>query len=204
MHAAALDQCIAQPEFGFQVSAEGAGFTWSKNSRQNPLTAWSNDAVSDPPPEALYVRDEESGELWCPTASPIRDPKGHYVARHGQGYSVFEYDSRDIHLELQQFVPCAASFKVSRLELRNDSERTRRLSICAYVEWSLGRCARQMRPSLSPSIALRPARCWRAIPGTASFEAVWLFLICAGSRLNAPRIGSNSSDPIVPSRHRRR
>jgi cyclic beta-1,2-glucan synthetase len=129
---------IAQPEFGFQVSAEGAGFTWSKNSRQNPLTAWSNDAVSDPPPEALYVRDEESGELWCPTASPIRDPEGHYVARHGQGYSVFEYDSRDIHLELQQFVPCAASFKVSRLELRNDSERTRRLSICAYVEWSLG------------------------------------------------------------------
>jgi cyclic beta-1,2-glucan synthetase len=129
---------IAQPDFGFQVSAEGAGFTWSKNSRQNPLTSWSNDAMSDPPAEVLYIRDEESGELWCPTASPIRDPEGHYVARHGQGYSVFEYHSRDIGLELQQFVPRAASFKVSRLQLRNDSERTRHLSICAYVEWTLG------------------------------------------------------------------
>jgi cyclic beta-1,2-glucan synthetase len=129
---------IAQPDFGFQVSAEGAGFTWSKNSRQNPLTAWSNDAMSDPPPEVLYLRDEESGELWCPTASPIRDPEGHYVARHGQGYSIFEYRSRDIDLELRQFVPSAASFKVSRLRLRNDGDRTRRLSVCAYVEWTLG------------------------------------------------------------------
>ena len=52
----------------FQVSESGSGYTWSGNSRMNQLTAWSNDPVSDRPGEVLYVRDEESGELWTPTA----------------------------------------------------------------------------------------------------------------------------------------
>ena len=34
---------IANPSFGFQVAAEGGGYTWSVNSRENQLTPWSND-----------------------------------------------------------------------------------------------------------------------------------------------------------------
>ena len=34
---------IANPSFGFQVSAEGSGYTWSVNSRENQLTPRSND-----------------------------------------------------------------------------------------------------------------------------------------------------------------
>ena len=63
---------IANSTFGFQVSESGAGFTWAGNSRENQLTPWSNDPVSDPPVEAVYVRDDDSGELWSPTAQPIR------------------------------------------------------------------------------------------------------------------------------------
>src|SRR4029079_8605610 len=53
---------IANPGFGFQVSESGSGFTWSENSRENRLTPWSNDPVSDPPGEVLFVRDEDTGE----------------------------------------------------------------------------------------------------------------------------------------------
>ena len=67
---------IANPTFGFQVSESGSGYTWAVNSRENQLTPWSNDPVSDPPGEAIYVRDEETGELWGPTALPIRDEAG--------------------------------------------------------------------------------------------------------------------------------
>ena len=63
---------IANPTFGFQVSESGSGYTWAGNSRENQLTPWSNDPVSDPAGEAIYVRDEETGELWSPTALPIR------------------------------------------------------------------------------------------------------------------------------------
>ena len=100
---------IANPGFGFQVSAEGCGFTWSVNSREHQLTPWSNDPVTDRPGEAIYLRDEESGELWCPTALPIRDDLGVYVARHGWGYSRFEHEAHGIESELLTYVPRGGS-----------------------------------------------------------------------------------------------
>ncbi|MDZ4332925.1 MAG: glucoamylase family protein, partial [Pseudomonas sp.] len=92
---------IANPQFGFQVSAEGSGYTWADNSRENQLTPWSNDPVSDPPGEALYVRDEDSLALFSPTAQPLRD-SGHYEARHGFGYSRFSHQASGIAMELLQ------------------------------------------------------------------------------------------------------
>ena len=64
---------IANPQFGFQIAADGGGYTWSLNSRENQLTPWSNDPVTDRPGEVLYVRDEDSGDLWGPTLAPVRD-----------------------------------------------------------------------------------------------------------------------------------
>ena len=128
---------IANPGFGFQVSAEGSGYTWAENSRENQLTPWSNDPVADPTGEAIYVRDETTGDLWSPTAQPIRDG-GTYVARHGFGYSRFEHEANGIALELLQYVPLADPIKISRLTLRNLSGTPRRLSVTAYAEWVLG------------------------------------------------------------------
>jgi cyclic beta-1,2-glucan synthetase len=129
---------VANPAFGFQAAVEGSGYTWSLGSRENQLTPWSNDPVTDRPGEVLYVRDEESGELWGPTALPIRDEAAPYVARHGQGYSRFEHASHGIALELLQYVPLEDPVKISRLTLRNASGRKRKLSVTAYAEWVLG------------------------------------------------------------------
>jgi cyclic beta-1,2-glucan synthetase len=129
---------IANPSFGFQVSAEGSGYTWSANSRENQLTPWSNDPVGDRPGEVMYLRDEESGDVWCPTALPIREHVSPYVARHGQGYSRFEHASHGLSLELLQYVPLDSPIKISRLKIQNISGRSRHISATAYVEWVLG------------------------------------------------------------------
>ncbi len=129
---------IANPEFGFTVSESGTGFTWFGNSHENQLTPWSNDHVTDSPGEAIYLRDEHSGEVWTPTALPIRDENATYVSRHGQGYSRFHHGSRGILVDLVQFVPLEDPIKISRLTLQNESGRTRRISVTAYAEWVLG------------------------------------------------------------------
>ncbi|MDH3315849.1 MAG: glycosyl transferase, partial [Gammaproteobacteria bacterium] len=128
---------VANPGFGFQVAAEGSGYTWAENSRDNQLTPWSNDPVGDPTGEAIYVRDEETLDLWSATAQPIRDG-GTYIARHGHGYSRFEHQTNGIALELLQYVPLADPIKISRLILRNMTARSRRLSVTTYAEWVLG------------------------------------------------------------------
>ena len=129
---------IANQSFGFQVSVEGGGYCWSANSRENQLTPWSNDPVVDQPGEVIYLRDEDGGDVWGPTALPIREESSPYVVRHGQGYSRFEHASHGISLELLQYVAPKDPIKISRLTVRNDSKRHRRLSVTAYVEWVLG------------------------------------------------------------------
>ena len=129
---------IANPAFGFQTSTEGGGYTWSSNSRERQLTPWSNDPIGDPAGEAFYLRDDENGDLWTPTALPIRDAQANYVARHGRGYSRFEHTSRGVAADLVQFAPLEGSIKISRLKLTNLSDRVRRLGVTAYVEWALG------------------------------------------------------------------
>ena len=129
---------IANPSFGFQTATEGSGYTWSADSRENQLTPWSNDPVSDPPGEVFYVRDDKTGEVWSPTAIPIREASATYVARHGRGYSRFEHTGHGISANLLQYVPIEGSIKISRLRLTNKSNLTRHLSVTAYVEWVLG------------------------------------------------------------------
>jgi cyclic beta-1,2-glucan synthetase len=129
---------VANEHFGFQVSESGSGYTWSLNSRENQLTPWTNDPVCDSPGEVIYVRDDETGELWGPTVLPIREEAWPYVVRHGQGYSRFEHGSHGIALELLQYVPLEDPVKISRLTVENRSGQPRRLSVTAYVEWVLG------------------------------------------------------------------
>ncbi|HEY6357326.1 MAG TPA: protein ndvB, partial [Vicinamibacterales bacterium] len=157
---------IANPSFGFQVSVEGAGYTWAVNSQQHQITQWSNDAVSDRPGEVLYVKDLDTGELWGPTALPIREDGGQYVVRHGHGYSIFEHTAHGISLELTQYVPVDDSVKISRLKIRNLSPRVRRLSVTAYVEWVLG----TSRGASAPYIVTEIERETHAILARNSFS----------------------------------
>lgn len=124
-------------DFGFLITETGGGCTWSVNSRENRLTPWSNDAISDPPGEVIYLRDEDSGTVWSATPLPIREREP-YIMRHGQGYSVFEHTSHGISQELLVFAPLNSPVKISLLRLRNRTARKRRLSVTQYNELVLG------------------------------------------------------------------
>lgn len=128
---------VANPNCGFVVTEAGSGYTWFGNSQTNRLTPWSNDPISDPVGEAIYVRDEETGEFWSVTALPIPG-SGWVRARHGQGYTVFERRKTDIDHELRMTVPVDDPVKIFRLMLVNHSGRPRRLSATFFAEWVLG------------------------------------------------------------------
>ena len=128
---------LANRGFGSVVSESGSAYSWAENAHEFRLTPWSNDAVTDACGEAFYIRDEESGRFWSPTALPAGGASP-YTSRHGFGYSVFEHTEDGITSELWVYVDLAAPVKWSVLKIRNASGRPRRLSATGYVDWVLG------------------------------------------------------------------
>ncbi|HZY41260.1 MAG TPA: hypothetical protein VFF59_04580, partial [Anaerolineae bacterium] len=128
---------IANPDFGFTVSETGAGYTWFGNSSENRLTPWSNDPITDPPGEAIYLRDEETAEVWSPTPLPCR-AAAPYLIRHGAGYSIFEHNSHGLAQRLRLFATSESPVKVMQLRLENTWAHPRRITATFYAEWVLG------------------------------------------------------------------
>ena len=136
---------IANKNFGFFVSESGAGFTWAGNSRENKITPWSNDPVSDKASEAIYIKDEVTGKVMTPM-SLGRSDRGKYLVKHGFGYSVFHHEEENVTQELTVFTPLDEPIKLWELNLTNTSDREKYLSLTYYVEWVLGAERDQTNP----------------------------------------------------------
>jgi cyclic beta-1,2-glucan synthetase len=128
---------IANPHGGFVVTERGSGFAWAENSYFYRLTPWYNDPVSDPVGDAIYLRDDETGEIWSATPAPVRNSIA-YTIHHRPGASSFAHDYGGIAAHLTLGLVPDAAVKVSHLRLTNHLDRVRHISVIAYVEWTLG------------------------------------------------------------------
>jgi len=157
---------IARPGFGTLVTESGGGFTWALNSGENRLTPWHDDPVGDRAGEALYLRDEETGEVWTPTPRP-RPAEAPCEIRHGAGYTTFR--TRSHGLDQKCDVCCAMELpvKLVRVRLTNEWNRTRRITATYYVEWVLGTDRGRTAPHIVTEFDARS----RAILARNSFSA---------------------------------
>lgn len=128
---------IANQRAGCIVTERGAGCTWVENAQFFRLTPWHNDPVEDPPGDALYIRDEESGDLWCPTPGPVRSDMPCTV-RHSAGSSTFHHRRGDIETRLTLGMAATDPVRLALLRVTNHDRQQRRLAVTSYVEWTLG------------------------------------------------------------------
>jgi cyclic beta-1,2-glucan synthetase len=141
---------IANPDAGCLVTETGGGYTWAANSGENRLTPWCNDPVRDQPGEVLYLRDEETADLWTPTPAP-RGADAPYRIHHGPGYTTFHHHSYGLKQRLRLFVAADDPVKIVQLQLENDWSRPRRLTVTYYAEWVLGVNRDEMQAHVIPS-----------------------------------------------------
>ncbi len=116
---------------------KGQAYTWAENSHEFRLTPWHNDPVSDIGGEAIYLRDEETGQFWSFSPLPARG-KNTYVVRHGFGYSIFDYTEAGLTTEMCVYVATDKPVKFCKLKIANHSGRPRQLSVIGYWELVLG------------------------------------------------------------------
>ncbi len=70
------------------------------------------------PGEIIYLRDNNTGEVFSITSKPIRD-NGEYIITHGLGYTIFEHHSHGIQQEMTVFVPKEDSIKINLIKLNH-------------------------------------------------------------------------------------
>ncbi|MDE8653686.1 GH36-type glycosyl hydrolase domain-containing protein [Novosphingobium album (ex Liu et al. 2023)] len=136
---------LANPGFGSIVTEAGLGFTFAGNSGENRLTPWHNDALSDRQGEALYLRDEETGEVWSVTPLPAGRDAACRI-EHGLGGTRWWRDDRDLDQELHCFVARDDPVKIVRLRLTDRSGLSRRVTATCFVDWLLGAIAGEPAP----------------------------------------------------------
>ncbi|HEX3030683.1 MAG TPA: hypothetical protein VHS59_00340 [Bacillota bacterium] len=166
---------IANPGFGFNISEVGAGYTWAENSRENKLTPWYNDPVTDMLGEVFYLRDESSGRFWSLTPMPVRE-KEDYVIRHGKGYTSFEHCSHGLEQKLTVLAALEHPVKIGLVQLVNQTSQPRELSLTYYLRPVMGVNEKVNAPyiisQLDASGVLLLTNCYNSdFPGRVAFVA---------------------------------
>ncbi len=142
---------IANDNFGFIISENGGGYTWSENSNENKLTPWLNDTIFNIPQEVVYMKDEKYGELWSLTP----DPLGHYLDYdicHGKGYTKFLSQSYGLESSLNIFASLEDSVKIYSVTLKNNTDEIRIISSFLFVNPLLGSSSEKNKNYITTNI----------------------------------------------------
>lgn len=129
---------ISNGEYGLTFSQSGGGFSWLTHSEMNRITRWHQNLIQDNWGKYLYIRDNDSGNVWNPGWLPTKSQLDNYECHHGMGYSRIVAEYRGIQVEYTIFAPMEGSLEIWNLRVKNLSDRPRNLSIISYLEWSLG------------------------------------------------------------------
>ncbi|NQV14112.1 glycosyl transferase family 36 [bacterium] len=129
---------LSNGRYGLTISQSGGGFSWLDHSELNRITRWHQDLVKDDWGKYLYIRDNDSGEVWSPTWLPVRTELDEYQCRHGFGYTVFQSRVGEIRITLTLFIPMNEQLEIWDVEIENLGSESRSLSLFNYFEWTLG------------------------------------------------------------------
>lgn len=116
--------CVGQNLNGFSLYQSEDGIVTNLFGKQDQRTA----------PRNIYVRDNETEEIWSASFQPTNKELDNFKCTHGLGYSILETKKNDIQIELQIFVPRKESAEIWSIRIKNISDKKRDLSLFSVTE----------------------------------------------------------------------
>lgn len=132
---------ISNGNYGLTISQTGGGFSWLQHSELNRINRWHQDLIQDNWGKYIYIKNEQTGEVWSPTWLPVKTELNFYECRHGIGYTVFTTEYKRIKTTFTLFIPFDDAIEIWDLKVSNNSGEDVELSIFTYFEWCLGTSA---------------------------------------------------------------
>ncbi|MFB5676763.1 GH36-type glycosyl hydrolase domain-containing protein [Paenibacillus terreus] len=84
------------------------------------------------PGRFLYIKDEESGEVFSAPYEPVRVPADQYTFAIGKSRIVWRVECKGIHVEMSLSLPREDAMELWRVKVKNLSGAPRKLSIYPY------------------------------------------------------------------------
>lgn len=166
---------IANPNFGFLATERGGGFTWAENSRENRFSPWSNDPVSDPAGEAIYLAEQGRKAVWSPL--PASADRGfEFTVRHRFGSSEFETQQSQIFSQVTLSSSTTDRVKWYNVRLINRSDDERKLEVYFYLDWMLGVDLHEARRLMVSGFDERAGVLYATLPYNAEYSHQRIFI----------------------------
>lgn len=121
------------------VSSTGGGFSFYKSHHANMiLRREQRNLITDRPGRYVYVRDNDTKEIFAVNILPVQSSYDKFEAVHGLGYTKVESSSHNIDGEITYFVPNKVNAEIASVSLKNTANKMRSLSVYFYEELQLG------------------------------------------------------------------
>ncbi len=121
------------------ISNNSGGISYFKNPLHGRITRYRiNDVPPDRPGKYIYVKDNDTKEIWSLSWQPVGKNPESYKAIHGFGYTKIESKINDIESSVLYFVPLDDNREIWKATVTNKSNKKRHLSLFGYVEFALG------------------------------------------------------------------
>jgi N,N'-diacetylchitobiose phosphorylase len=130
---------LGSTEYGAVITNNAGGYSFYRSgARGRFLRLRFNSVPMDQPGRYIYVRDRDSEDYWSASWQPVGKPLERYqsTCRHGTAYTVIESVYAGIETESLYFVPLGQRFEYWRVRVTNRSDRTRRLSLFTFCEFT--------------------------------------------------------------------
>lgn len=128
---------LGSPDYGAIITVNAGGYSFVKSGAAGRILRYTFNQF-DEPGRYIYLRDEETGDFWSASWSPVRKDLSVYKTEchHGTSYTEFisEYDG--IRSRALYYVPMGKTYEVWRLSVENISGRPRKISVFSYCEFT--------------------------------------------------------------------
>ncbi len=123
-------------EFFSLISNTCGGYTFYKDAKLLRMTRYRyNNVPADINGKYFYIKDGST--IWNPGWQPTKTDLDSYECRHGIGYSRFTSSKNNVEASLLTFVPMNDNCEVTKVEISNNSDSQKNISLFSYVEWCL-------------------------------------------------------------------
>ena len=128
---------LGSPEYGAIISNNAGGYSFVKSGANGRIVRYIFNSF-DQPGRYVYLRDDDTKEFWSNSWMPCGTDLSAFKSecRHGTAYSVISSDYKGIHTSTSYYVPLDKTYEVWSVNVKNDSDRVRNLTVTGYSEFT--------------------------------------------------------------------